>query len=99
MLDGWTFVVFGDTRCAQSCAAALSALSALSKRIEGTKALENTRVLFISLDLARDAPTQLKDYLAAYDNRSFAATGSQQTLARLARILASSREARAARWC
>jgi len=87
LLDGWTFVVFGDTRCAQSCAAALSALAALSKRIEGTKALQSTRVVFISLDPARDTPAQLKAYLAAYDQRWLAATGSQPTLARLAEDL------------
>jgi protein SCO1/2 len=87
LLDCWTFVVFGDIRCTQSCTAALSALAALSRRIEGTRALQNTRFVFISLDAARATPAQLKASVAGYDERWLAATGSQQTLARLAEEL------------
>ena len=52
----WTFVLFGDTRCAQPCDAALSALVSMDQRIARAEAIKTTQVLFVSLDPERDTP-------------------------------------------
>jgi protein SCO1 len=80
----WTFVLFGDTHCAQPCAAALSALAAMHQRIAPTEAIKTTQVLFVSLDPRRDTPEILRRYLASIDERFIGATGSWETLKRLA---------------
>jgi protein SCO1/2 len=79
----WTFVLVGDTRCLDPCSAALSALSGLVKRIHRSDAVLQTQVMFVSLEPA-DTPARLKEYLAPYDKLWIGATGSPQTLARLA---------------
>jgi protein SCO1/2 len=79
----WTFVLFGDTRCAQPCAAALSALVAMDRRIARAEAIKTTQVLFVSLDPERDTPEILRRYLASFDERFIGARGSWQTLERL----------------
>jgi protein SCO1 len=80
----WTFVLFGDTRCAQPCTAALSALVALHQRIARADAIRTTKVLFVSLDPERDTPEILRRYLGSFDERFIGATGSWETLKRLA---------------
>jgi len=80
----WTFVLFGDTRCAEPCAAALSAMTGLSERIFRSDAILTTQVLFVSLDPARDTPARLQKYLASYDKHFIGVTGAWPTLKRLA---------------
>lgn len=81
----WSFMLFGDTTgCAQRCAAALSALAGLSKRIERADVMKTTQVVFISLDPQRDTPVRLREYLAAFDPRFVGATGTQAMLDHLA---------------
>ena len=79
----WTFVLFGDTRCAQPCAAALSALAAMDQRIARAEAIKTTQVLFVSLDPERDTPEVLRRYLASFDERFIGGTASRQALRRL----------------
>jgi len=83
LLGRWTFVLVGDTRCAQPCADSLAALQGLSKRIHRTEAILTTQVLFVSLDRRRDTPAALKKYLAPYDPHWIGATGPAPALARL----------------
>jgi len=79
----WTFVLFGDTRCAQPCDAALSALVSMDQRIARAEAIKTTQVLFVSLDPERDTPEILRRYLAYFDERFIGTTGSRQALRRL----------------
>ncbi len=88
LLGRWTFVLVGDTRCAQPCAAGLAALEGLQKRIYRSDAILGTQVLFVSLDPGRDTPAALKQYLAPYDKRWIGATGPSRTLSRLTDDLA-----------
>lgn len=83
-LGRWTFVLLGDTHCGQRCAAPLSALAGMYRRIARTQALETTQVLFVSSDPARDSPVVLRNYLARFDERFIGATGPSPTLQRLA---------------
>jgi protein SCO1/2 len=79
----WTFVLFGDTRCADPCTATLSALDGLVKRIAGTAAVKTTQVLFVSLDPERDTPPRLRQHLARYGERFIGASGPRSTLKQL----------------
>ena len=79
----WTFLLFGDTHCAQPCTAALSALVAMNQRIARAEAIKTTQVLFVSLDPERDTPEILRRYLASFDERFIGVSGSWQTLKRL----------------
>lgn len=89
-LGRWTFVLLGDTRCGQRCAAPLAALAGMYQRIADTEALKTTQVLFVSFDAARDSPVVLRNYLARFDARFVGATGSPSTLQGLADDLGAS---------
>lgn len=82
LIGQWTFVLFGDTRCGEPCAAALAALTGMRQRIAGTSRVKTTQVLFVSL--AQESPEELRHYLAPYDEHFIGASGSPQTIARLA---------------
>jgi protein SCO1/2 len=79
----WTFVLFGDTRCAEPCGDALAALAGLRKRIAGTAAAKATQVLFVSLDLDGDTRQRLREFLARFDPAFIGATGARATLMQL----------------
>lgn len=85
--DRWTFLLFGDTRCAESCTVALSALAGMRQRIARTKVVKMTQVLFVSLDPQRDSPERLRRYLAPVDTHFIGASGSRENLARLSEDL------------
>ena len=80
----WTFILLGDTHCAERCKAPLSALAGMYQRIGGTKAITTTQVLFVSFDPQGDTPALLQKYLAPFDSRFIGATAPWQTLKRLA---------------
>jgi protein SCO1 len=80
----WTFLLLGDTHCAERCKAPLSALAGMYERIGGTRAITTTQVLFISFDPQGDTPALLQKYLAPFDSRFIGATAPWQTLERLA---------------
>jgi len=75
-----TLVFFGFTRCPDVCPATLYKLAQIKKRA----AIPGLRVLFISVDPARDTPTALALYVHAFDPQFQGLTGDSQTLARLA---------------
>jgi protein SCO1/2 len=85
--DRWTFVLFGDTRCAAPCDAALAAMKGVSERIMRTDAILSMQVLFVSLDPARDTPELLRKYLAPYDRHFIGATGAPLELKHFAEEL------------
>lgn len=79
----WTFILLGDTHCAEPCKAALTALTGMYQRIATANAIKTTQVLFVSLDSERDRPALLQKYMEPFDNRFVGVTGSRQTLKRL----------------
>lgn len=75
-----SLVFFGFTRCPDVCPATLYKLAQIKKRA----AIPGLRVLFISVDPARDTPAALALYVHAFDPQFQGLTGDPQTLARLA---------------
>jgi protein SCO1/2 len=59
----WNAVFFGFTYCPDVCPGTLQALAAASDQL-GPKA-RDLKIVFISVDPARDTPAQLKSYLSA----------------------------------
>ncbi len=80
----WSFVVFGDTACAGPCATALGALTALRQRIAGTRVVQSTQIVFVSLDPVRDDAARLQAYVAPYDKEIVVGTGAPHALRTLA---------------
>ena len=88
----WTFVLLGDTRCAQPCTDVLAVLAGLRERIARTEALKTTQIIFLSLDPARDTPERLRAYLAAFDASFIGGTGPEPVLRQLVDDLALARD-------
>jgi protein SCO1/2 len=80
----WTFVLLGDTQCANACSVPLEALAGLCRRIAGTEALKTTQVVFVLLDPQRDSPNWLRQYVTSFDPRFVGVTGPRTTLEGLA---------------
>ncbi|MEP0201117.1 MAG: SCO family protein [Halioglobus sp.] len=79
----WTLVFFGFTYCPDVCPATMSFLNGFIKELEGTEA-EETRVVMISVDPARDTVEQLSEYVPYFNKDFTGVTGEFLELHRLA---------------
>jgi protein SCO1/2 len=75
-----TLVYFGFTHCPDVCPVTLLQLAQVVK----TGVVPHLRVLFISVDPARDTPNQLAQYVHAFDPDFIGVTGSPAMLQTLA---------------
>lgn len=80
--DRITLLFFGYTHCPDICPVTMGKLSAVMQKLPDGVA-EDTRVLFVSVDPARDTPQQLADYTEAFGERFIGATGTQDQLGQL----------------
>lgn len=78
-----TVVLFGFTNCPDVCPTTLSAASAGAARLGGGAG--DVRILFISVDPARDTPAVLRAYAGLFGPRVTALTGSPKALTDTAR--------------
>lgn len=76
-------VYFGYTHCPDICPLAMTHLH-MALRELGPSA-DDVRIVFVSLDPARDTPEVLDAYAGAFDPRALGVTGSPETLRKLAR--------------
>lgn len=84
-LAGKPFVVFfGFTHCPEVCPTTLNDLT-LAMATLGEKAAD-LRAIFITVDPGRDTPEALKSYVSAFDPRIIALTGSDEDIAKVARL-------------
>jgi protein SCO1/2 len=83
----WTFLLLRPGPCDAPCDAALSALSGLHRRIAGTVAVHTTQVIVVSTKPGAVSP-DLRQRVAAYDERFIALGGTPDALEDLARDLA-----------
>ena len=82
----WSFLFFGYTRCPDICPMTLQTLrwAADSIRRDGH---DDTRVVFISVDPARDNPDYLKDYVSYFDAGFLGVSGEDDQLSVLAKAI------------
>ena len=75
---------FGFTHCPHICPTALANLATVSQAL-GEETQEDLRVLFVSVDPARDNPATLSAYTEAFGPEFIGLTGSQEDLQALTR--------------
>lgn len=74
-LDGkWTLLFFGFTNCPDICPTTMSFLADLHKQLESTEA-EDTQVVLVTVDPARDTVEQLASYVPYFDPSFVGVTG------------------------
>ena len=78
----WSLVFFGYTSCPDICPTTLhvlnSVMTLLKKKEE--KLLQDTQVVFISVDPARDSIDMLADYMAFFNKDFIGATGDRKDI-------------------
>ncbi len=77
----WTLVFAGFTNCPDVCPTTLALLAALRSRLREARA--DLRVVFLSVDPARDTPAQLAQYVGHFDPDMIGATGTKEQIDRL----------------
>ncbi|HTY99383.1 MAG TPA: SCO family protein [Rhodocyclaceae bacterium] len=82
----WTLLDFGYTFCPDICPTTLAALKDVKARLVAT-GIAPPRVIFVSVDPARDTPERLNDYVRFFDPDFLGATGDDAALAPLAQNL------------
>lgn len=78
-----TLVYFGYTHCPDICPTTLARLAGVVRRL-GARG-EEVRILFVSVDPARDTPPVLQAYARAFGSQVVALSGTQAQLTRLAK--------------
>ncbi len=83
---GWSLLFFGYTNCPDVCPATLATLASFEKQLRAAGSPAPPRVVFVSLDAARDTPAQLARYVPYFDPQFLGVTAPTQaaieTLAR-----------------
>jgi protein SCO1/2 len=74
---------FGYTHCPDVCPLTLAHLHAVLERV-GAKA-DDVRILFVSVDPARDTPAIMHAYVNAFDKRAVGLTGTPRELEKLSK--------------
>jgi protein SCO1/2 len=85
-LGKWTLVFFGFTYCPDICPTTMSFLNDLMGQLEGTE-VEDTEVLMVSVDPARDTVTQLAEYMPYFNPEFTGVTGEFLDIHRFATAL------------
>jgi protein SCO1/2 len=86
----YRLVYFGYTYCPDVCPVDLQQLAQGLRHFEKQDPVRGARVqpIFITVDPARDTPTVLKQYVAAFHPRLVGLTGSEQEIAQVAKAFA-----------
>lgn len=73
-----TLLYFGYTHCPDVCPLTLAHLHAVMEKLG--KQSDDVRILFVSVDPARDTPAVLHDYVRAFDSHAVGLTGPAATV-------------------
>ena len=84
--ETWTLLFFGYTHCPDICPITLATMSA---SVDAIAALggEAPRIVFVSVDPDRDAPSHLRGYVTTFRDDFLGVTGPHQELRKLTRAL------------
>ncbi|MEE3912576.1 SCO family protein [Pseudomonas viridiflava] len=82
----WTLVFFGYTYCPDICPTTLAQLRDIRTKLP-QEAVDNMRVVLVSVDPNRDTPRQLKQYLGYFDPRYIGLTAPVADIQKLASAL------------
>lgn len=84
--ETWTLLFFGYTHCPDVCPITLATMSA---SVDAVAALggEAPKVVFVSVDPERDAPSHLRGYVTGFREDFLGVTGPHEELRKLTRAL------------
>ncbi len=83
----WTLVFFGFTHCPDICPTTMAFLSRLVSELEGLPEADDTEVVLVSVDPARDSTEILAQYVPAFNPEFTGVTGDFLEIHRLATAL------------
>ena len=83
----WTLVFFGFTYCPDICPTTMAFLSRFVGELEGLPEGEDTRVVMVSVDPARDTPERLAEYVPYFNPAFTGVTGEFLDIHRFATAL------------
>ena len=75
----WTLLFFGFTHCPDICPTTLSDLAELKQQLQGTEA-DETVVVMLSVDPARDTPERLSQYVPYFHPDFLGVTGAFESI-------------------
>ncbi|MEO8002265.1 MAG: SCO family protein [Arenimonas sp.] len=84
----WTMVFLGFTHCPDVCPTTLGELSKAQKTWEDLPESTRPRLLFVSVDPARDTPKAIAEYAAFFHKDTLTATAQEPALADFAQSIA-----------
>ncbi len=85
--DQWTLVFFGFTYCPDVCPTTMAFLNGFLKDLEGTEVSQDTKVVMVTVDPARDTVEKLADYVPWFNPEFVGVTGEFMDLHRFATAL------------
>lgn len=83
----WTLLFFGYTHCPDVCPTTLKVLTRVQASLQDLPASQRPRVVFVSVDPARDTPAVLAQYVAYFGSDIIGVTGEEARLQALTRPL------------
>jgi protein SCO1/2 len=84
---GWTLVFFGFTYCPDICPTTMAQLASFVEQLDGLPERDDTRVVLVSVDPARDTPEKLAEYVPYFNPEFVGVTGEFMALQRFATAL------------
>ncbi|MBD5632874.1 MAG: SCO family protein [Candidatus Eremiobacteraeota bacterium] len=76
------FLFFGYTHCPDECPLAMASLGRAYRKLSPPERAD-TRVVFVTVDPARDTPSVVRRYVTGFDQDFIGLTGSSEQLARV----------------
>ena len=85
--DHWTLLFFGFTHCPDICPTTLVELTALQEALTAAGLDDAVRVVFVTVDPARDTADRLQAYIRNFNDRFTGVTGELEQIDVLARAV------------
>jgi len=76
----WTFLFFGYTYCPDICPMTLAILNQVDQQLQDKKTAVHPKVIFISVDPARDTTERLGQYVSYFNTAFLGVTGLEEQL-------------------
>lgn len=86
--DQWSMVFFGFTNCPDVCPESMTLMNQAVERIASRHELSPPRVIFVSVDPARDTPERLEEYVPYFNPDFLGLTGEPPAIQALAAAMA-----------
>jgi len=83
----WTLLFFGYTHCPDVCPTTMNTLGAVHEELKKSGDLNNTEVVFVSVDPRRDTVEQLANYVPYFNSDFTGVTGNDKDVEALAHQL------------